>query len=65
MVPDLEDLTYEERLKEMQLTTLKEKENKPLITIHKLINKQKETYIKDLMMTRKGEVRPLRQHKKK
>ena len=26
MMPDLEDLTYKERLKEIKLTTLKEKE---------------------------------------
>ena len=28
MVPELEDLTYEERLKEMQLTTVKKKKRK-------------------------------------
>ena len=35
MVPDFEDLEYEERLKEMQLTTLNERwERGDLITIH-------------------------------
>ena len=33
MVPEFEDLTYEERLKEMHLTTLKERRD--LITIYK------------------------------
>ena len=28
MVPDLEDLTYEERLKEMRLTTLKKRKER-------------------------------------
>ena len=37
MVPELEDLTYEERLKEMHLTTLKERrERGDLITIYKI-----------------------------
>ena len=37
MVPYLEDQTYEQSLKEMQLTTLKKKKRKreDLITIHK------------------------------
>ena len=37
-MPDLQDLTYEERLKKIQLTTLKErKERGDLITIYKLM----------------------------
>ena len=44
MVAELEDLTYEERLKEMHLTTLKEKrERGNLITIYKLMNNLEET----------------------
>ena len=39
MAPELEELTYEERLKEMHLTTLKERrERVDLITIYKLMN---------------------------
>ena len=39
MVPELEDLTNEERLKEMHLKTQKEKrEGGNLITIYKLMN---------------------------
>ena len=39
MVPELENLTYEKRFKEMHLTTLKERrENGDLITIYKLMN---------------------------
>ena len=39
MVQTLKKLTYEERLKEMHLTTLKEKRKKDdLITIYKLMN---------------------------
>ena len=44
MVPELKDLTYEERLKEMQLTALKERrERGDLITIYKLMNNLEET----------------------
>ena len=45
MVPELKDLIYEERLKEMQLSTLEERRKKgDLITIHKLMNKLEERY---------------------
>ena len=48
MVPDLEDLTYEERLKEMHLTTLKEtRERGDLITIYRLMNNLEEIDRKD------------------
>ena len=44
MVPELEDLPYKERLKEMHLTTLKERREKgDLITIFKLMNNLEET----------------------
>ena len=43
MVPELQDLTYEERLNEMHLINLKERrERGGLITIHKLMNNLKE-----------------------
>ena len=42
MVPELEDPTYEERLKEMQLTILKERERGDLITICNLMNNLEE-----------------------
>ena len=60
MVPELEDLTCEERIKEMHLTTLKERrERSDLITIYKLMNNLEETDRKDLILTRKGEARNL------
>ena len=66
MVPELEDLTYEERLKDIHRTTLKERrERGDLITIHKLMKNLEETDRKDLILRRKGEVRSLREHKKK
>ena len=65
MVPDLEHITNEERLKEMQLTTLKERERRDLITIYKLMNNLEETDTKDPIMKRKGEGRYLRGDKKK
>ena len=66
MLPDLEDLTYEERLKEMHLTTLKEKrERGDWITIYKLMNNLEKTDRKELILRRKGEGRNLRGHTKK
>ena len=54
MVPDLEDLPYEERLKEMYLTTLKERrERGNLIRIYKFINNLKETDRKNLIVIKK------------
>ena len=50
-MPDLENLNNEERLKEIQLTTLKERGD--LITIYKLMNNLEETDKKDLIMKRK------------
>ena len=58
MMPDLEDLTYEERLTEIQLTTLQDRRD--LITIYKWMNKLEETDRKNLIMKRKGEARYLR-----
>ena len=53
MVPELQDLTYEERLK-MHLTTLKERrERGNLITIYKLMNNLEETDRKDQILRRK------------
>ena len=44
MVPELEDLIYDERLKQMQLNTLEERrERGDLITIYKLMNNLEET----------------------
>ena len=66
MMPELEDLTYEKRLKKMHLTTLKERrERGDLITIYKLMNNLEETYRKDLILRRKGEVSNLKGLKKK
>ena len=66
MVPDLEHLTYEERLKEMHLTTLKERrERGDLIIIYKLMNDLEGTERKNLKMKRKEEDKYLREHKKK
>ena len=61
MVTDLKTLTYEERLKEMQLNTFEERrERKDLITIYKLMNSLEETDRKYLILKRKGEVGNLR-----
>ena len=65
MVPELEDLTDEGRLKEMHLTTLKERrERGDLIIIYKLMSNLEETDRKDLILRRKGKPRNLRGHKK-
>ena len=64
-MPELEGLTYEEILKEMQLTTLKERrERGDLITIYKL-NNLEETVTKDLILRRKGEAGYFRENKKR
>ena len=63
IVPDLEDLTYEERLKEMHITTQKERrERANLITMnkYKLMNTLKERDRKYLILKRKGAARNLR-----
>ena len=60
MVPELKELTYEERLKEMHLTTLKERRARgDLIKIFKLMNNLEETYRKNLILRIKGKVRNL------
>ena len=65
VVPELEDLPYDERLKEMHLATLEERREKgDLITIYKLMNNLEETDRKDLILRIKGEARNLRGHKK-
>ena len=64
MVPELEDLTYEERLKEMHLTTLKERrERGDFVKIYKLMSILEEIDRKDLILKRKEEARNLRGHK--
>ena len=61
MVPELEDLPYEERLKEIHLTTLKERrERDDFITIYKLMNNLEETDRKNIILRRKGEAKNLR-----
>ena len=62
IVSELEDLTYEERLKEIHLTTRKERREEVTITI---INNLEETDRKNLILRRKGEARNLSGHKKK
>ena len=65
MVPDFKDLTYEERIKEIYLTTLKERRERcDLTIIYKLMNNVEETDRNDLILRRKGEARYLRGHKK-
>ena len=62
---ELEDLTYEERLKEMHLTTLKEKREKgDLIIIYKLMSNLEKTDKNYLILRRKGEARNLRGQEK-
>ena len=57
IVSELEDLTYEERLKEIHLTTRKERREEVTITI---INNLEETDRKNLILRRKGEAKNLR-----
>ena len=63
-MPYFEDLSYEERLQEMHLTTIKERRGRDLITTYELMNNLEETDRKDLIMRRKGDVRYLRTQEK-
>ena len=66
MVPELRELTYEERLNEMNLPSLEDRrERGDLITVYKLMNNLEEIDRKDLLLTREREARYLRGHKKK
>ena len=50
MVPEMRELTYVERLKEMKLPTLEERrERGDLITIYKLVNGLEKTDRRDLL----------------
>ena len=63
MVPELEELTYEERLKEMNLPTLKERrERGDLITIYKLVNDIEKIDREDLLLKGQRETGYLRGH---
>ena len=54
MVPELEELTYEERLKQIKRNKLEERrETGDLITIYELMNNLEETDRKDLILRRK------------
>ncbi len=66
MVPELKGLSYKNRLKEMQLTTLQErKERRDLVTIYKLMNELEKVDREDLLLTTERETRHLRGHRKK
>ena len=63
MVPELEELQYEERLKEMGLPTLKERrERGDIITIFKLLNKLEVTDNDKLLQREIGNHRRTRGH---
>ncbi len=58
LVPELEGLQYEERLREINLPTLKQRrERGDLIQIYKLWNKVKETDNENLMLWEVGNTR--------
>ena len=61
-MPELEGLTFEESLREMQLKERRERVD--LITIYKFMNNLEETNRKDLTLRSKGESRNLKEHKK-
>ena len=66
MVPELKNLTHEERLKEMQLNTLEErKERRNLIAIYKFMNNMEKIDRKYFILRRKEGAENLRGHKKK
>ncbi len=66
MVPELKYLSYKDRLKEMQLTTLQERrERGDLITVYKLINELEKVDREGLLLITESETRHLRGHSKK
>ena len=65
MVPELEELSYEERLKEIKLPTLEQRrERGDLMTIFKLITKMEETDNERLLTRKQREGRYTRGHTK-
>ena len=66
MIPELQDLSYEERLEEIGLPTLQERrERGDLITMFKLVNNMEKIDRDDLVMKVEEEERRTRGHKKK
>ena len=62
IVPELEDLTYEKRLKEIHLTLKERRERGDLTTIFKLMKNLEKINRKNLILRRKGKARNLREH---
>ena len=66
MVPELKDLTYEERLREMSSPTLQERrERGDMITMYKMVNHIEKIDRQDLVMVTGGVDRRTRGHSKK
>ena len=66
MVPELKDLTYEGRLKEMELPTLQvRRERGDLITMYKIVNQIEKIDKQDLVLLKEVDNRRTRGHSKR
>ena len=66
MVPELKDLTYEERLKEMELPTLQaRRERGDLITMYYIVNRIDKIDKQDLVVLKEDDGRRMRGHSKR
>ena len=66
MVPELKDLTYEERLKEMELPTLQaRRERGDLITMYKIVNRIDKVDKQDLVVLKEDDGGRMRGHSKR
>ena len=66
MVPELKGLTYEERLKEMELPTLQaRRERGDLITMYKVVNRIEKIDKKDMVMLKEADIERTRGHSRR
>lgn len=51
MVPEIQNMSYEDRLKEMELLALEQRRKRNIITLHKFVNKINKVDTDNLLLT--------------